>query len=106
MVDHMKTKKLIWYSVDLDGTLADTQPPNFKLSESKPIAKNIEKLYEVVNASYKIMIYTARHWDDYQEIEEWLHKYEIPFKAIWCGKPLVHKMVDDKAINANDESWL
>lgn len=102
----MKTKELKWYAVDLDGTLADTKPPKFDLKKAEPIKKNLVKLDEVVNEGYKVMIYTARHWDDYQEIEAWLDLWQIPYKAIWCGKPLVHKMVDDKAIWSEEASWL
>lgn len=102
----MKTKELIWYAVDLDGTLADTQPPTFSLKKAEPIKANVDKLKEVVEEGFKIMIHTSRHWDDFQEVESWLRKWDIPFKSIWCGKPLVHKYIDDKAVWSEESSWL
>ena len=54
-----------------------------------------KRLYEL---GYKIVVHTSRHWGDYEVIEKWLNYYEIPFKFIWCGKPLVKFFIDDLAI--------
>lgn len=96
--------RLNWYFIDLDGTLAHPVWPDPSIGE--PIEENIKKLQEVIDAGFDIFIYTARHWGDYKMIQQWLRKHKIPFKGIVCGKPLVLKMVDDRAINAGDKTWL
>lgn len=100
-------EKLIWLAVDLDGTLAyPTWKPNQPRSViGDPITENVEKLDEAVAMGYKVIIHTARHWTDYEMIEEWLKLHKIPFSGIICGKLLAHKYIDDKAINARDPRW-
>ena len=53
---------------------------------------------------YKVVIHTARHWEHYKYIEEWLNEHDIPYKSIICGKLLAHRYIDDKAIPA-DAEW-
>ena len=100
-------KNLIWLCVDLDGTLAwPTWEPNQKRSViGDPISENVAKLRESVEHGYKAIIYTARPWTDWEMIEAWLELHEIPFKQIICGKPLVHRYIDDKGINAREDKW-
>jgi hydroxymethylpyrimidine pyrophosphatase-like HAD family hydrolase len=94
--------ELIWVGVDFDGTLAHKMP-DFSIGE--PIEENIAKLQKVQERGYKIVIHTARHWEDYIKIEEWLNKHNVPFKAIVCGKLLCHRYIDDRAINADEPDW-
>lgn len=94
---------LKWYAIDFDGTIS-TKHPDHRIGE--PIPENIEKLREIDRAGGKIIIHTARHWEDYIKIEEWLEKYDVPYKFIQCGKILAHRYIDDRAINAEEESWL
>jgi hypothetical protein len=100
--------KLIWVGVDLDGTLAyPTWTPENPTSEiGDPIWENVAKLHELVALGYKAIIHTSRGWTDYQVIEQWLNHYQIPFKEIQCGKPLYAAYIDDRAVRADDESWL
>lgn len=94
---------LKWLAVDLDLTLAHSAgAPEYTLTE--PITDNIRKLNECHALGYKIIIHTARHWEQYRAIEEWLDRYEIPYKAIVCGKLLAYRYIDDRAINA-DAEW-
>lgn len=96
-------EKLKWLAVDLDNTLANHGPaPDYVLLD--PIPENVQKLRECVALGYKIVIHTSRHWELYKEIEEWLDKHSIPYKAIVCGKILAHRYIDDKAIPA-DADW-
>jgi len=99
--------KLLWVGVDLDGTLAAPlwTPTNPTSEIGDPIESNVFKLKELVAAGYKIIIHTSRPWTDYQIIEQWLQHYHIPFKEIQCGKPLYAAYIDDRAINADEESW-
>jgi hydroxymethylpyrimidine pyrophosphatase-like HAD family hydrolase len=96
-------EKLNWYAVDFDGTLAEK---NADFSIGEPIKENIAKLDKVVESGYKIIIHTARHWEDYKAIEAWLDRHNIPYKGIVCGKILAHRYVDDRAINADKETWV
>lgn len=101
-----KLEELKWLAVDLDGTLAHTEAPDYTLGD--PIASNVEKLHKCVQKGYKVVIHTARHWEQYNVVEEWLNKHEIPYKAIVCGKLLAHRYIDDRAIPADAEweEWL
>jgi len=100
--------KLIWVGVDLDGTLAEPlwTPENPTEEIGDPIPDAILKVNQLVAQGYKVIVHTSRPWTDYQMIEQWLQHYNIPYKEIQCGKPLYAAYVDDRAINAREESWL
>lgn len=88
--------------VDLDGTLAKTHYPDFTLDEPMPGA--LEAVEHLNKEGWKITIYTARPWSDYQKIEDWCTKYNIPVRRIICGKPLFKYVIDDRNI-AFHGSW-
>lgn len=98
--------ELIWYAVDFDSTISkgtwSIETPN--AVPGPPM--NIDKLQELVDAGKKIIIHTSRPWGDYELIESWLNHYEVPFDKIVCGKLLAHRYVDDRAVNADEPSWL
>lgn len=100
-------RKLLWISVDLDGTLAyPTWKPDQKRSViGDPIPANIAKLHAAFAAGYKPILNTARPWADYEMIEAWLEEHNIPIQRIICGKLLVHKYIDDHAIDAREPRW-
>jgi hypothetical protein len=99
--------KLEWVGVDLDGTLASPWHKDMVAYEiGDPIWENVEKLKAVVAAGYKAIVHTSRPWSDYENIKNWLTHYEIPFKEIQCGKPLFAAYIDDRAVRADDESWM
>jgi len=99
---------LLWAAVDLDGTLATSvwRPDNPTSDIGTPIWANVEKLDELVEAGYKIMIHTSRPDTDYENIEGWLNHYHIPFKVIRTGKPLAILYIDDRGRHADAASWL
>lgn len=101
--------EFIWYGVDLDGTLAeavwDRDNPDSWFAVGEPIWENLIKLSAVKVRGYKIMIHSARPWDHYELVEEWLKYYDIPFDGIVLGKFNCYRFVDDKAINADAEVW-
>jgi len=100
--------ELLWYAIDFDGTLATGvwTPESSGREIGVPIKENINKLWEVVRAGFKISVHTARGWEHYEAIESWLNYYEVPFRRIVCGKILAHRYVDDRAISAFDDTWL
>lgn len=96
--------ELIWYAVDLDGTLAEPVWPDPGIG--RPIHRNIDKLEELVSAGKKIVIHTSRPSSDFELIESWLIHYHVPFDRIVTGKELAHRYIDDKAVHESMPSWL
>lgn len=92
------------YGIDFDGVLAKSIWPHRGIG--LPIIRNHDKLREVAEAGYKVVIHTARPWSDYEMIVSWLDKFDLPYTAVVCGKFLAYKYVDDKAINSEEVTWL
>ena len=99
---------LRWIAVDLDGTLAEPvwTPENPTLEIGLPIDKNARKVWGLHASGYKIVIHTSRGWEHYEAIEGWMNYWGIPFDKIVCGKLLALRYIDDRAVNADEESWL
>jgi hypothetical protein len=99
---------LKWLAVDLDGTLAKGiwTPDNPTSAIGHPIWGNITKLTGLASEGWKVVIHTSRPWHDYEAIEAWLDHWDVPWKAIVCGKLLAAAYIDDRGINALDENWL
>ena len=94
--------ELNWLGIDLDKTIAHNSPhPDYALLE--PIDGAREALQSLSKGGWRITIYTARHWQDYDIICEWLNKYKIPYDQVVCGKLFCRWMIDDKAIHF--DSW-
>jgi hydroxymethylpyrimidine pyrophosphatase-like HAD family hydrolase len=101
----IKDDDIKWYAIDFDLTLANSSGhPDYH--PTTPIWENVAKLEEVKNAGYKVVIHTARPSHDYQNIESWLNHYSIPYDRIETGKLFAKKYIDDKAVNANERSWV
>lgn len=88
-------KELIWAGIDLDKTVAERIWP--KEGIGAPIKGAHDALWEIKRMGYRVVIFTARGWDDYINIKTWLKDNNMPFNMIICGKPLLAFMVDDKA---------
>jgi hypothetical protein len=98
-----KDDNLLWLGVDLDNTIAEAIWPESGIGP--PIWGNVEKLKAARDAGKKIVIDTSRPWFEYEEIEAWLSFYLIPFDKIVCGKLLVWRMIDDRALPPETEKW-
>lgn len=98
---------LIWIGVDLDQTISEgIWSPNNPTDEiGSPIPENIRKLRRAHEDGYKIQIYTARPSYQYEIIERWLSRHEIPFKEIHTGKLLLRTLVDDRSTHPNAADW-
>lgn len=98
---------LKWLAVDLDGTLAEgiwtPEEPTSEIGD--PIWANVQKIRDLAQAGWKIVIHTARPWHDYESIEAWANFHQVPWKSIVCGKLLAAAYIDDRAIDAADEDW-
>lgn len=89
-----KDDELKWIIVDFDNTIANNSGyPDFEPLEPTEGAK--EALEEITRRGFKIIVWTARHYSDYEKIEHWLEQHEIPFRGIVCGKVLGKYMIDD-----------
>jgi len=96
---------LRWFGIDFDLTLCDNSGyPDF--TPTDPIWANIYKAINVFHAGYKLVIYTSRHWSDYEMIREWCRHHGLPVSHIVCGKPLFKKIIDDRAVPADAETYL
>ena len=93
--------------VDFDDTIATNSGyPDFIPHD--PIKGAVQALQNLDSMGYKIWIYTARPWSDYQNIESYCIEHDIPARRIICGKPLFKCIIDDKnvAFNGNWEKAL
>lgn len=89
-----------WIGVDWDKTVVDNSGyPDF--IPTTPIEGAVETLNKLNDDGWKIIIFTARPWADYQNIEKYCEEYKIPVRRIICGKPLFVCMIDDKNIEFN-----
>lgn len=93
---YLPSKRLKWIGVDLDGTLAESIWPDDGIGPIIPGAK--EAMDDLVKKGYKIFIYTARYWGEYEAIEQWCKDNGIQIKGIICGKPLFRWIIDDRNI--------
>ena len=94
---------LMWLGTDLDKTIADnTGHPEYLLTKPMPGAR--EALIKLESRGFKIIIYTARPWNDYEKIENFMLYHDLPFRRIICGKPLFFRVIDDRNIEF-DGDW-
>ena len=100
--------RLLWIAADVDGTLAESiwTPSNPTSAIGPPIKRNVVKLREAVRAGYKSVLHTSRPWSDYEALEAWAIRYDVPFSNIVCGKLLAAVYCDDRARHSEESSWL
>jgi len=86
-----------WVGIDWDDCLVNNSGyPDF--IPTTPTQGAIDVLNRLDSNGYKIIIYTARPWSDYHNIEKYCEHYKIPARRIICGKPLFKYIIDDKNI--------
>lgn len=103
----MEKDGLRWVGVDWDETIVEnTGFPDF--IPTHPIKGAVKSLQKLDEMGYKVIIFTARPWSDYQNIESYCIEHDIPARRIICGKPLFKCIIDDKnvAFNGNWEKAL
>jgi hydroxymethylpyrimidine pyrophosphatase-like HAD family hydrolase len=97
---------LIWYAIDFDGTIVDTKGPDYTPVKGPRLGVH-QKLNELREMDYKIVIHTARPWADYEIVESYMRLWGLPWDRIVCGKLLAKKYIDDKnGAHIDAESWL
>ena len=88
--------------IDLDGTICSEERQFSRaLAKLKEGAK--ESLEQLRDKGYKIIIYSARTWAEYEMTENWLKENKVPYDQIILGKPQGDYWIDDRAIRFR--SW-
>ena len=101
---------------DLDGVICihPTDGSDY-VKNSTPNVKMIEYMKSLKIAGYRINIYTARRMEtsghdvgvaiarSAKATFEWLDKYQVPYDALYFGKPNGELYIDDKAIGYSEE---
>lgn len=97
--------------IDLDDTICFTENRDFK--NSKPNSEVINKINQLYNKGYKIIIYTARgakscktleeREKKYREItEKWLKNNKVNYSELLFGKMNADYYVDDKNLSIEE----
>lgn len=91
--------------IDIDGVLCeegeDWQTPPYR--ERCPLPGAVAAVKDLFKRGHHIIIFTARHWEDYADTWNWLQRHGIPYDTLIMGKPLGDVYIDDKAIRFS--SW-
>lgn len=87
-------------AVDFHGTIMVNDKPN------PPV---VDKLREMQNAGYHIVVYTSGITESPGQlngINNWLQTHKIPYDEVWQrqGKPDADVYIDDKSVNPNKEN--
>ena len=88
--------------IDLDGTIC-SEEKQFSRALAKLKNGAIESLEKLREKGYKIIIYSARTWAEYEMTENWLKENKVPYDQIILGKPQGDYWIDDRAIRFR--SW-
>lgn len=84
-------------SFDFDGVLAQPIWPEMGIGE--PIQMGLDLLAAYWGHGCRIIVFTSRHWADYEMIRGWL-EFRVPgmVDQVICGKPLASLYIDDRAV--------
>lgn len=77
-------------AVDLDGTLRDE-----RLNPIESVCRQINRAYE--SPDNFIVVYTARSYNCFHEVRDWLITNKVKHHAIVCEKLRASRYIDDKA---------
>lgn len=102
---------------DIDGTICPIKTKEEKYEDLIPNFEMIEKIKELKENGYKIILFTARNMKTYKNdlkmilektkpiLEDWLKKWEIPYDELIFGKPWPGPKgfyVDDRTIRPKE----
>lgn len=97
LANNMGSDALSWLCVDFDDVIAHNSGKPYYLPTT-PLDGAKDALVKLEKDGWKIIIYTARSWADYNTIEAWLDANSIPYRRIICGKPLGKYIIDDRNV--------
>jgi uncharacterized HAD superfamily protein len=88
---------------DIDGVIATgtvddvySDKAGWAFEKCTPINETVELIKELKDAGCEIFLNTARYEEDREVTEKWLEKHDIPYDALFLGKPHADLYVDDK----------
>ena len=102
---------------DVDGTLCPLKSKDEKYSDLIPDSEIISQLKSYKQAGAKIVLVSSRNMRTYNgnlglinantaiEMQQWLHKWNIPYDEIYFGKPWPGPhgfYIDDRAIRPDE----
>lgn len=102
--------------IDIDGTICSLRQPHECYKQVTPLKGAVEKIKELKEKGYYIILSTARHMKTCESnvgkviaregftLLEWLNQHGFVYDEIWFGKPYAHVYIDDKAFKFNG-SW-
>jgi hypothetical protein len=88
--------------IDIDGTMC----PELRMYDHslvKPFSGAKETINGLYSEGHTIIIYTARHWAEYNLTEDWLIRNGFKFHRLIMGKPVGDIWIDDRAINCTGD---
>ena len=87
--------------IDLDGTICDERKTfERSLAILKPGAREV--INHLYDTDWRIIIFTARGWAEYEMTLRWLNDNDVHFDELIMGKPIYDLWIDDKAMSARD----
>ena len=103
--------------VDIDGTLCDIKTSGQSYADLVPRHEMLIKLEEYHRMGYRILLFTSRNMNTYENnlgqinkhtapiLLEWLTKWKVPYDEILFGKPWPRKRgfyIDDRAVRPDE----
>lgn len=89
--------------VDFDKTLTDPDQDEWRPAfKQEPRPEMIEEVVEAYKSGHKIIIWTARQWNEAPQVKGWLTAHEVPHHGLMCGKGGADKYVDDKCVRPEE----
>ena len=89
--------------VDFDKTLTDPKQDEWRPAfQQEPNEEMVEKVQECYISGQKIVIWTARQWNEAPQVAGWLTAHEVPYHGLQCGKGGADKYVDDKTVRPEE----
>lgn len=93
----------ILIGVDFDKTLTDPDQDEWaEAYQQEPNEEMIEAVREAYFDGKKIVIWTARQWEEASQVAGWLTAHDVPYHGIKCGKGGAEKYVDDKTVSPDE----
>lgn len=88
-------------AIDFDGTLTKGRARYWEGEVEEPDEVMVEWVREQYYNGAKVLVWTARPWDQASTIAARLTEWEVPYHGIRCEKGGADGYVDDKAIPAD-----
>lgn len=87
---------------DIDGTLCP-EGKSYNHCLVKPFDGAKETINDLYDKGHTIIIYTARHWGEYDLTEDWLKRHGFKYHRLIMGKPVGDLWIDDRAITCTGD---